>query len=117
VLQRQLFTVFDHADVVLVPTTPASAPPFDGMRLRIGDHEVPWVDVVAKQMFFFNVVGAPAVSVPAGLDRHGMPIGVQLAAAPFREDLCLRAAAAIEQVTDHHRAAPAFAISGLGDQA
>lgn len=68
-------------------------------------------------MFFFNVVGAPAVSVPAGRDRHGLPVGVQFAAAPFREDLCLRAAAALEQVTDHHLGAPALAASTPDDPA
>jgi len=106
VLQERLLAVFDNADVLLVPTTPASAPPLDGMMMRIGEQDVPWVQIVASKMFFFSVVGAPAVSIPTGLDRHGLPIAAQLAAAPSREDLCLRAAAAFQQVTDFHQLAP-----------
>jgi len=42
-----------------------------------------------------NVLGLPAVSVPTGL-ANGIPVGVQLIGFPFREDLCLDAAQAIE---------------------
>ena len=42
-----------------------------------------------------NLLGLPAVSVPTGL-ANGLPVGVQLIGSPFREDLCLDAAQAIE---------------------
>ena len=43
-----------------------------------------------------NVLGLPAVSVPAGRSREGLPIGVQLIGRPFEEEAVLAAAAIIE---------------------
>jgi amidase len=44
----------------------------------------------------FNMLGWPAVSVPCGTDSLGLPVGIQLAALPWREDHCLAAAVAVE---------------------
>ncbi|MGA5822449.1 amidase [Kitasatospora sp. NPDC094028] len=43
-----------------------------------------------------SLVGLPAVAVPTGIDADGLPVGVQLVGRPFREDLCLAAAQAVE---------------------
>jgi len=48
-----------------------------------------------------NHAGIPAVSIPAGLDPLGLPIGVQFFGMDFREDLILRAAYAFEQATQN----------------
>ncbi|MDQ3827387.1 MAG: amidase family protein [Actinomycetota bacterium] len=45
----------------------------------------------------FNVIGAPAISVPCGFDDAGLPVGVQLVARPFAEPLLYQAAAALQQ--------------------
>lgn len=45
----------------------------------------------------FNLIGAPAISVPCGFDDAGLPVGVQLVARPFAEPLLYQAAAALEQ--------------------
>jgi amidase len=46
----------------------------------------------------FNVTGMPAISVPVHRDTAtGLPVGVQIAAAPWREDLVLQAATTVEQ--------------------
>ncbi|NLI38802.1 MAG: Asp-tRNA(Asn)/Glu-tRNA(Gln) amidotransferase subunit GatA, partial [Clostridiaceae bacterium] len=44
-----------------------------------------------------NLAGLPALVVPCGLDRKGLPIGIQLVGKPFSEKLLLRAGYAIEQ--------------------
>jgi Asp-tRNA(Asn)/Glu-tRNA(Gln) amidotransferase A subunit family amidase len=44
----------------------------------------------------FNALGWPAVSVPCGRDSEGMPVGLQIAGRPWREEDCLAAAAVVE---------------------
>jgi amidase len=53
-----------------------------------------------------NVVRYPAMSVPGGSGPHGLPIGVQLAAAPGREALLLAVAAQLETLRPWPRHAP-----------
>ena len=54
----------------------------------------------------FNVWGIPTISVPCGFTKDGLPIGLQLAAAPWREDVVLQAAHAYEQATEWHEKMP-----------
>jgi Asp-tRNA(Asn)/Glu-tRNA(Gln) amidotransferase A subunit family amidase len=54
----------------------------------------------------FNFTGFPAISIPCGFTREGLPIGLQLAAAPWREALLLRAARAYEAATTWHERHP-----------
>jgi aspartyl-tRNA(Asn)/glutamyl-tRNA(Gln) amidotransferase subunit A len=54
----------------------------------------------------FNLTQQPALSVPCGFTADGLPVGLQLVAPQFREDLCLRAAHAFQQATDHLKRPP-----------
>jgi aspartyl-tRNA(Asn)/glutamyl-tRNA(Gln) amidotransferase subunit A len=53
-----------------------------------------------------NVLGLPALSIPCGLDRRGLPLGLQIIGKAFDEAGVLRAGAALEDATDHHRLSP-----------
>jgi aspartyl-tRNA(Asn)/glutamyl-tRNA(Gln) amidotransferase subunit A len=55
----------------------------------------------------FNVWGLPAVSLPCGFTKSGLPIGLQIAGPPWREDLVLRLAHAYESATAWHERRPA----------
>jgi aspartyl-tRNA(Asn)/glutamyl-tRNA(Gln) amidotransferase subunit A len=54
----------------------------------------------------FNLTGLPAISVPCGFGERGLPIGLQLAAAPFAEAMVLRVACAYEAATGWHHQRP-----------
>jgi Asp-tRNA(Asn)/Glu-tRNA(Gln) amidotransferase A subunit family amidase len=54
----------------------------------------------------FNVWGIPAISIPCGFTSGNLPIGLQLVAAPWREDLLLQCASAYEGATDWHTRQP-----------
>jgi len=58
--------------------------------------------------FPFNLTQQPAMSVPCGFSRDGLPIGLQLVGPMHREDLVLRAAHAYQQATEHHLRRPAL---------
>ena len=54
----------------------------------------------------FDVLGLPAISVPCGLTRDGMPIGLQIAGPRFAEGRILALAQAYERTTDWHNRQP-----------
>jgi len=79
--------------VLLTPTMPTVAPRTDVVYHSPGfdrwDHAVPFTVP-------FNLTGQPAASVPVAVSASGLPIGMQVVAARFREDLVLRTARAVE---------------------
>jgi aspartyl-tRNA(Asn)/glutamyl-tRNA(Gln) amidotransferase subunit A len=85
-LGRQFATLLREVDVVLAPTAPQAAFPFNASV------PVSQADLTAIASF----AGAPAVSLPMSLTRTGMPTGLQLIAAPGRDDRLLAIAAAVE---------------------
>jgi aspartyl-tRNA(Asn)/glutamyl-tRNA(Gln) amidotransferase subunit A len=91
-------------DLVLTPCTPTAA--FDADAPTVKPVEALWRDW-APWTFAFNLTRQPAISVPIGLDEDGMPRAVQLAAALYRDDLCFRAARAIEHAASLPLANPA----------
>ena len=76
----------------------AQSPPPIGMRTipYAGRPDVDVTHAMCGLTAVFNMLGWPAVSVPCGRDALGLPVGVQLAARPWREDHCLAAAAVVE---------------------
>ena len=89
--------LFAHWDVLLAPATPVSAPPLGTEWLDIGGARHPCRPALGLLTQPVSFAGCPVVAAPTWPDAAlGMPIGVQLIAAPWREDLCLRAAHALE---------------------
>ncbi|HEY5172370.1 MAG TPA: amidase family protein, partial [Acidimicrobiia bacterium] len=85
----------DGFDLLLTPTL-AEPPPQLGDLTDPetgGSRLLPFVLFTAP----FNVTGQPAMSVPLASSASGLPIGIQLVGAPFREDLLLRMAAQLER--------------------
>jgi aspartyl-tRNA(Asn)/glutamyl-tRNA(Gln) amidotransferase subunit A len=76
----------------MMPTMPTLPPPADvtyhSSELDRWDHAVPFTVP-------FNLTGQPAASIPVGSSTIGLPVGLQLVATHFREDIVLRAARAI----------------------
>ncbi|HPS33298.1 MAG TPA: Asp-tRNA(Asn)/Glu-tRNA(Gln) amidotransferase subunit GatA [Anaerolineaceae bacterium] len=83
-------------DALLTPTTPTTA--FRRSEV-LGDSVL--MQYSDQMTVAGNHAGIPAVSIPAGLDPLGLPIGVQFFGMDFREDLILRAAYAYEQATQN----------------
>ena len=92
-LLRQWQQFFERYPLMLMPTSrePAFAL---GLDTR-GDTEMKWIFDAVAPILAPALLGLPCLAVPTGIHRN-LPIGVQLVAARFREDLCLDAAEAIE---------------------
>jgi aspartyl-tRNA(Asn)/glutamyl-tRNA(Gln) amidotransferase subunit A len=98
--QAAVRDVFRDIDILLAPATPCSAPALGETRLTLGTETVPLrpnIGIFTQPISFIGlpVVAVPVVSVP--VQGEGLPIGVQVIAAPWREDLALRVAWQLEQ--------------------
>jgi aspartyl-tRNA(Asn)/glutamyl-tRNA(Gln) amidotransferase subunit A len=100
--------IFDDVEVLLTPTVPIPPPAIADLREH-PDTLRPREMIMLRNTRPFNVWGNPAISVPCGFTKDGLPIGLQLAAAPWREDVVLQAAHAYEQATDWHKKMPELA--------
>jgi len=103
--RHQIVKIFDDVDVFVTPTAPIPAPSIEELKKhpqQLRPHEL----VLLRNTRPFNVWAIPAISVPCGFTRSGLPIGLQIGAAHGRDDLVLRAAYAYEQATEWHRRRP-----------
>ncbi|MEN8723511.1 MAG: Asp-tRNA(Asn)/Glu-tRNA(Gln) amidotransferase subunit GatA [Alphaproteobacteria bacterium] len=84
-------TAFESVDTILAPTTPTGA-------FGVGEKADDPVSMYLNDVFTVpaNLAGLPAISVPAGLDSQGLPLGLQLIGKHFDEATLFRAASAIE---------------------
>jgi aspartyl-tRNA(Asn)/glutamyl-tRNA(Gln) amidotransferase subunit A len=104
-VRRLIRDDFDHAfagcDVIAGPTSPTPAFPIGE---RVADPLAMYLaDVYTISA---NLAGLPGISIPCGFTSGGLPIGLQLQAAPFEEEKLLRAARAYERATDWHTRRP-----------
>jgi Asp-tRNA(Asn)/Glu-tRNA(Gln) amidotransferase A subunit family amidase len=87
---------FQGIDVLLTPTTPTVAPPADEGRRSVG---------YTRYTTLAAFAGLPAISIPCGSNRHGLPIGAQLIAAHGAERTLIQAAVLVERVIAAGRSA------------
>lgn len=93
--RQRSMDIFTDVDFVITPTSPIEAPTL--ARLQGSPELRPTELLMLRNTRPFNVLGWPAVSVPCGLTSKGLPVGIQIAAAPNEEDGLLRFAAELEQ--------------------
>jgi len=101
-LQRELSAVFAGADLVVVPTTPATAPRLPDCTVTVDGQEYPLYAAQSRATMLGNLTGAPGLAVPTGLAPDGLPVSALLIAPPHREGTALSAARHFQTVTDHH---------------
>ena len=86
-IKRAFSKAFSQCDFLLAPTVPMTAFP-EGFTAQ-DSVETYQTDICTVPV---NIAGLPAVSVPCGFDKDGMPVGMQLIGDSFREDILLNAA-------------------------
>lgn len=101
-LRRGIRNVFSTVDLLVTPTTPIPAPSIAELKAS-PDALRPAELKLLRNTRPFNVWGLPAISLPCGFTQNGLPIGLQIAGPPWREDLVLRLAHAYEQATAWHK--------------
>ena len=89
-------SLFETVDLIVTPTTPIPAPPIAELEEN-PDLLRPRELVLLRNTRPFNVWGVPAISIPCGLTKAGLPIGLQIAGPPGREDMVLEFGVACER--------------------
>ena len=98
VYRDRVNALFQKWDVVLAPATPVSAPLLGSEWLDINGQQHPCRPSLGLLTQPISFAGCPVVAAPFWPQRtHGMPIGVQVIAAPWREDLALRVAMTLQR--------------------
>lgn len=100
--RRNIHAVFAKVDLLVTPTTPMAAPAIADLRAN-AEALRPAELKLLRNTRPCNVWGLPAISIPCGFTQSGLPIGLQIAGPPWREDLVLRLAYAYEQATAWHK--------------
>ena len=95
-MRAEFGRVWSEVDCLLTPTTPNLAPRIGESTVNLGGVQEDVRLATTRLMRAYNLLGYPALSMPCGIAPPGLPVGLQIAAAPFREPLLLRAAAALE---------------------
>jgi len=100
-IRQDYDTAFEQVDVLLGPVTPSPA-------FRLGDKIDDPIQMYLCDLFTVgaNLAGVPAISIPGGFSNEGLPIGIQLQAAPLQESALLKAASFFQGQTDHHTKRP-----------
>jgi aspartyl-tRNA(Asn)/glutamyl-tRNA(Gln) amidotransferase subunit A len=94
----------DHAlsgyDALLLPTVPIPAPPLGAASVEINGASEPVRNVMLRLTQLFNITGHPAISLPCGRTRSGLPCGLQLVGTRGQTDTLLYVARAVEGVIE-----------------
>ena len=93
--QREVLKLFSEVDAILAPATPCPAPLIGQQMFKLGDSELPVRANLGIYTQPISFIGLPVVVAPVPLSPF--PIGVQIICAPWREDVALRIAHALEQ--------------------
>jgi aspartyl-tRNA(Asn)/glutamyl-tRNA(Gln) amidotransferase subunit A len=100
VMCTEFAEVLKTVDVIASPTCPITAWPAGQWYVDVNGEEEHVLAASWRFTYPFDLTGMPAISVPAGLDDKGLPIGLQFAGRPFREVDVLSFAAAYERAHD-----------------
>ncbi len=94
--RARMLELFREVDVILAPATPYVAPKLGQQTIEVDGEILPVRSMLGVYTQPISFIGLPVLAVPVPLPG-GLPIGVQLIAAPGREDVLFRVAAALER--------------------
>ena len=99
-VQKRCEQFFEVHDILITPTTPITAPTIEG------NDAVEQAGRLTRFTAPFNLAGLPAISVPCGFTKEGLPIGMQIVSRAWSEAKVLNAGYAYEQKTEWHERRP-----------
>ena len=100
-IKQDFDKVFKEFDCIVTPTSPTPA-------FKIGEKIEDPLKMYLSDIYTIsaNLAGIPAISIPCGFTKKGLPVGLQILAKPFNEEMLFRVAYAYEQNTPWHLEKP-----------
>ena len=94
-ISEDFMKAFEQCDAILTPTAPSAA-------FAIGENEDDPIKMYLNDVFTVpaSLAGLPGISVPAGLDANGLPLGLQIIGRPWDEENVLKIAEVIEKIAN-----------------
>jgi len=104
-IKQDFDKAFEQVDIIATPTTPTTA-------FRFGEKTDDPLKMYLEDVFTLpaSLAGVPGLNIPCGFDSQHLPIGLQLIAPAFSEDLLLKVGHAYQQVTTWHQRQPVLAV-------
>jgi aspartyl-tRNA(Asn)/glutamyl-tRNA(Gln) amidotransferase subunit A len=93
-------------DALLAPVARSVAPTIQETDVGTDPHAESTLQAITRFTRPVNYLGLPALVIPAGYSRSGLPIGLQLIGRPFRDEAVIALGRAIQKITDHHQRRP-----------
>ncbi|KAG0470407.1 hypothetical protein HPP92_017107 [Vanilla planifolia] len=107
---------FKKVDIIVTPTTGITAPKIPSSSLKYGESDYEVTSYLMRFVLAGNLLGLPAISVPVGHDKEGLPIGLQLIGRPWGEATILRVASVVEELCCGSRKRPSTFYDVLKDE-
>jgi aspartyl-tRNA(Asn)/glutamyl-tRNA(Gln) amidotransferase subunit A len=100
-IKQDFDQVFADFDCIVTPTAPTAA-------FKIGEKVDDPLKMYLSDIYTIsaNLAGIPAISLPCGFTKKGLPVGLQILARPFAEEMLFKAAYAYEQNSEWHKMKP-----------
>jgi aspartyl-tRNA(Asn)/glutamyl-tRNA(Gln) amidotransferase subunit A len=102
VLRLAVDAALAGADALLLPTLAIPAPPIGAATVRIGERDEQVRSVMLRLTNLFNITGHPAIAIPCGTTRAGLPVSAQLVGRLGQTSALLEVARALEPHLTHH---------------
>ncbi len=99
-LLAEFDAAFQNVDAIVAPTVPVPAPPIGADSVQIDGEQVGARPAIVGHCRPANFTGLPAISIPCGFTRDGLPVGLQLIGRAFDEATILRIALSYERAND-----------------
>ncbi|MDD5506643.1 MAG: Asp-tRNA(Asn)/Glu-tRNA(Gln) amidotransferase subunit GatA [Candidatus Omnitrophica bacterium] len=100
-IKNDFDAVFKDFDCIVAPTSPTPA-------FKIGERAADPLKMYLSDIYTIsvNLAGIPAISIPCGFTKDGLPVGLQIMTKPFNEEMLFRLAHSFEQNTEWHKLKP-----------
>ncbi|WP_320202994.1 amidase [Agrobacterium rosae] len=93
-------------DLVVTPGVGGEAGLLESLTIDVNGQAHSFQSLISRNTMIFDLTGLPALMLPSGLGRNGLPTGIQIVGRPQADALCLQLGIAFQQATNFHRLMP-----------